>query len=58
MYSVKPGRGPSFMGIFGGIIAAVIGIAFASQATAMEASPVALYALSWTFAPILRASTS
>ncbi len=47
MYSVKPGRGPSFMGIFGGIFAAVFGGFFAS--TAMSHGAPAIFGLFGAF---------
>ena len=40
MLSVKPGRGPSFMGIFAGIFAAIFGIFFASTAMSHGAPPI------------------
>lgn len=39
MYSVKPGRGPSFGGIIGGIVAALFGIFWTIQAGAIGAPP-------------------
>jgi len=39
MYSVKPGRGPSFGGIFGGIFAALFGIFWTVQASSIGAPP-------------------
>jgi len=37
MYSVKPGRGPSMMGVVGGVAAAVFGIIWTITATSMGA---------------------
>jgi hypothetical protein len=39
MYSIKPGRGPSFGGVVGGIIAAVFGVIWTIGAASMGAPP-------------------
>lgn len=44
MYSIKPGRGPSLMGVFGGLMAAFFGVVWTVSALQMGApGPFALF---------------
>lgn len=40
MYSVKPGRGPSFAGIIGGIVVAIFGVIFATTVMSNGFPPI------------------